>query len=99
VTTQINAPEIHERRQRLLLFGKELDRRGVPHQVSQPSNAHWRLRVHGMQLTVLCAGAEGTYVLVTADGHILANADPSGCSRAADLVTRRLRPAQTRWAS
>lgn len=111
MTTQINtlairalairAPETTERRWRLLRFGAELSRRGLRCRMFRPPNGRWRLRVRGEasgRVTVFCAGTEGIYVLVTAQGRILASADRSGARRAADLLTifpaLRARPAQ-----
>lgn len=117
-TLKINAPEINERRWRLLRFGAELSRRGMRFRMLRPPNGRWRLRVLRVRrsgatgaatggikggITVFCAGTEGTYVLVTAEGRILACADRSGARRAADLLTTfpalRVHPTQERCTS
>jgi hypothetical protein len=98
-------PEINERRRRLLLLAAALTDRNTPFHLSRPPNDHWRLLVSTghTRLAVLCAGAEGIYVLVTADGRILAAATQEGIGEAATLLTekarRGIRPAEHRWAS
>ncbi|WP_176611550.1 hypothetical protein [Actinomadura sp. WMMB 499] len=70
VTRQV---ELKRRRARLLRLHYELKRNGTKVRVRKPRNGHWQLKIRGggWSETVLCAGAEDTYVYVTAHGRLL----------------------------
>ena len=65
--------ELQRRRARLLRLRYELKCNGVKVRVRKPRNGRWQLKLRsgGWSETVLCAGAEGTYVYVTAHGRLL----------------------------
>ncbi|MBA9002844.1 hypothetical protein [Thermomonospora cellulosilytica] len=69
--------ELQERRAHLLRLHWELTRLGVRVSVRKPRNGRWKLKLRGpvgWSETVLCAGAEGTYVYVTVHGRLLGRA-------------------------
>lgn len=66
--------ELEERQQRLMRLRRELTRLGVRVRVRRSRNGRWKLKLRttiGWTETVLCAGAEGSYVYVTAHGRLL----------------------------
>jgi hypothetical protein len=66
--------ELEERRAHLLRLRWELIRLGVLVRIRKPRNGRWKLKLRtptGWSETVLCAGAEGAYVYVTAHGRLL----------------------------
>ncbi|MFD0900124.1 hypothetical protein [Actinomadura sediminis] len=69
--------ELKRRRARLLRLHYELKCNGAKVRVRKPRNGRWQLRVRsgGWSETVLCAGAEDTYVYVTAHGRLLGTTD------------------------
>jgi hypothetical protein len=73
------AAELEERRARLMRLHYELTRIGVLVRVRKPRNGRWQLklrcRTSRWPETVLCAGAEGAYVYVTAHGRLLGTTD------------------------
>lgn len=65
--------ELDERQVHLLRLRHELIRLGVRVRVRKPRNGRWKLKLRtptGWTETVLCAGAEGVYVYVTAHGRL-----------------------------
>lgn len=88
--------EAAERLDRLLRLGNELALCGVRVRVSRvPFSVRWHLRVGGPAVlarkeTVWCAGAEGVYAFVTAQGLLLGPADAAGVRHAAEHLARTL---------